>query len=71
MVNNIPAYIDPDETVARDTHAMVSGLILNGQLDPAEVSNALADLTEPQSTPEELFLPARIMESITSLLNGG
>ncbi len=68
MVNAIPTYLDPDDSAAKETHAFVSAAILNGQLDPSEVSMALADLTEAETTPEELFLPEGIMESINALL---
>ena len=68
MVNNIPTYIDKDDEAAKATHAFVSAAILNDQLDPAEVSMALADLTEADTTPEELFLPEGIMDTINALL---
>jgi len=68
MVNNIPTYIDPDDTAAKEMHAFVSGAILNGQLDPSEVARALADLTEAETTPEETFLPEGIMDTINALL---
>jgi NAD(P)-dependent dehydrogenase (short-subunit alcohol dehydrogenase family) len=68
MVNNIPSYIEPGDQAATETHAFLVGAILDGQLDPAEVSLALADLTEAESTPEERFLPAGIMDQINALL---
>lgn len=68
MVNNIPSYIEPGDQTATETHAFLVGAILDGQLDPAEVSLALADLTEADTTPEELFLPAGIMDQINALL---
>ena len=40
----------------------------DGQLDPSAVSTALADLTEADTTPEELFLPEGIMEQINAML---
>ena len=49
MVNAIPTYIDDGDTVATETHAFVSGLILSDQLDPQEVAVALADLPGPES----------------------
>lgn len=69
MVNNVPTYLDPDDAAGHAIHAMVARAILSDQLDPAEVSRALADLTEADTTPEELFLPAGIMESINALLS--
>jgi NAD(P)-dependent dehydrogenase (short-subunit alcohol dehydrogenase family) len=68
MVNNIPSYIDPEDQAAKDMHAFVSAAILTGQLDPSAVSTALADLTEADTTPEELFLPEGIMEQINTML---
>lgn len=70
MVNNVPTYIEPGDEAARSMHAFVSSAILTGQLDPAEVSNALADLTEAETTPEELFLPEGILEQINAMLAG-
>lgn len=70
MVNNVPTYIEPGDEAAQQMHAFVSSAILTGQLDPAEVSNALADLTEAETTPEELFLPEGILEQINAMLAG-
>lgn len=64
MVNAIPQYLDPDDTAAREAHAALAAMILQGQLDPSEVSMALADLTEADTTPEETFLPAGIREAV-------
>jgi NAD(P)-dependent dehydrogenase (short-subunit alcohol dehydrogenase family) len=71
MVNAIPTYIEAGDEAARAMHEFVSTAILTGQLDPAEVSMALADLTEADTTPDEVFLPAGIMEQITAMLAGG
>jgi NAD(P)-dependent dehydrogenase (short-subunit alcohol dehydrogenase family) len=68
MVNGAVAYIDADDTAAKEAHAFTTQAILTGQLDPAEVANALADLTEAETTPEELFLPEGIMAAINALL---
>ncbi|MEY4371884.1 MAG: hypothetical protein RL219_653 [Actinomycetota bacterium] len=68
MVNAVPTYIDADDQAAKEMHQFVSAAILTGQLDPAEVSKALADLTEAETTPAELFLPEGIMEQITAML---
>lgn len=57
MVNAIPDFLDPDDAEAREAHAALAALILGNQLDPSEVATALADLTEAETTPEELFLP--------------
>jgi NAD(P)-dependent dehydrogenase (short-subunit alcohol dehydrogenase family) len=68
MVNAIPNYIADGDQAARDTHAMVAGFVLNGQLDPAEVAHALADLSEASSTPPEVFLPSGILEALAPLI---
>ena len=68
MVNAIPTYIDDGDTVATETHAFVSGLILGDQLDPQEVAVALADLTEADETPEETFLPEGLRDLLAELL---
>lgn len=64
MVNAIPHYLDPADTAGREAHAALAGMILEGQLDPAEVSMALADLTEADTTPEETFLPAGVRDAL-------
>ena len=43
-------------------------MILTDQLDPAEVSLALADLAEADETPEELFLPEGIKEVLAGFM---
>jgi NAD(P)-dependent dehydrogenase (short-subunit alcohol dehydrogenase family) len=68
MVNAIPTYIEAGDAAAKDTHAFVSAAILQGQLDPMEVAIALADLTEAEQTPEEMFLPPGIMDHIQALI---
>jgi NAD(P)-dependent dehydrogenase (short-subunit alcohol dehydrogenase family) len=68
MVNAIPNYIEDGDTVATDTHAFVSELILGDQLDPQEVALALADLTEADETPEETFLPEGLRDALAELL---
>ncbi len=68
MVNAIPNYIEEGDTVATDTHAFVSDLILRDQLDPAEVATALADLAEADETPEETFLPEGLREALAEFI---
>ena len=46
MVNNIPTYIEDGDEAAVETHQFVTQVVLHDQLDPIEVSTALADLTE-------------------------
>ncbi len=68
MVNAIPQYIAEGDTAARETQAMVAGFVLSNQLDPGEVARALADLSEANETPPELFLPEGIREALAALL---
>ncbi len=69
MINGAVAYIEPDDAAAREAHAFSVEAILTAQLDPADVSNALADLAEAANTPEELFLPDGIMATIDAMLD--
>jgi hypothetical protein len=46
----------------------VRQVILTDQLDPAEVSNALADLVEADETPVETYLPEGIRELLAAFL---
>ncbi|MEM9036002.1 MAG: SDR family NAD(P)-dependent oxidoreductase [Actinomycetota bacterium] len=64
MVNGIPDHIESGDAAAEATHAFMREVVLEDQLDPDEVSRALADLTEAAETPEELFLPEGILDSI-------
>jgi len=68
MVDAILGYLDDGDTSAQETHAFVSEVVLNDQLDPTEVSNALADLAEADATPEERFLPEGILDALAELL---
>lgn len=64
MVNGIAAYIDEGDAPAAEAAAFVRAIVLTGQLDPDEVVQAMADLTEADETPVETFLPAGILELI-------
>lgn len=68
MVNAIPQYITEGDTAAIETHAFVADVVLKDQLDPSEVARALADLSEADETPPELFLPEGILEALAPLL---
>ncbi len=68
MVNNIPAYMDDGDQSAKETHDFVTNVVLNDQLDPNEVSQTLADLTEADETPEETFLPEGILDLLAAAL---
>ncbi len=68
MVNKIPAYIEDGDASAEEAHAFVTAVVLNDQLDPSEVAQALADLSEADETPDETFLPAGILEALSDLI---
>ena len=51
MVNGAADFIEDGDTKTTEIHAVVRQIILTDQLDPAEVSNALADLVEADETP--------------------
>lgn len=68
MVDGAADFIDDDDTSSTDIHALVRAVILNDQLDPAEVSLALADLAEADETPEETFLPDGIREVLAGFM---
>ena len=68
MVNGAADFIEVDDTSTTDIHALVQAVILTDQLDPAEVSLALADLAEADETPEELFLPEGIKEVLAGFM---
>ena len=64
MVNGIATYIEEGDTPAAEAEEFVRAIVLTGQLDPDEVVQAMADLTEADETPVETFLPAGILEMI-------
>ena len=68
MVNGAAAFIEDGDTETTEIHAVVRQIILTDQLDPAEVSGALADLVEADETPLETYLPAGIREILADFL---
>lgn len=68
MVNSIPEYIEAGDTSATETHAFMTEVILKDQLDPNEVSQALADLSEADETPDEMFLPEGIRAALEAVI---
>lgn len=68
MVNGAADFIDDDDQLTTDMHALVQQIILTDQLDPAEVSHALADLVDADKTPLETYLPADIKETLAPFL---
>ena len=68
MVNGAADFIEDGDTAAAEVLAFMQEMILNGQLDPDEVAQALADLAEADETPEERFLPDGIVDAISGAL---
>jgi NAD(P)-dependent dehydrogenase (short-subunit alcohol dehydrogenase family) len=68
MVNGAAEFIEEGDTTTTEMHAVVQQIILTDQLDPAEVSNALADLVEADETPVETYLPEGIKEVLAAFL---
>ncbi len=68
MVNGITEYIDAGDTSAHETNEVVRQIVLTDQLDPAEVANALADLSEADETPPETLLPEGIGELLQAMI---
>jgi NAD(P)-dependent dehydrogenase (short-subunit alcohol dehydrogenase family) len=64
MVNGIASYIEDGDAPAEAAEEFVRAIVLDGQLDPDEVVQAMADLTEAAETPLETFLPAGIKEML-------
>ncbi|HMQ24575.1 MAG TPA: SDR family NAD(P)-dependent oxidoreductase, partial [Acidimicrobiales bacterium] len=64
MVNGIATYIEDGDAPAEAAEAFVREIVLTGQLDPDEVVQAMADLTEADETPVETFLPPEILALI-------
>lgn len=68
MVNGAADFIEDGDTRTTELHALVQQIILTDQLDPAEVSTALADLVEADETPLETYLPEGIRETLAAFL---
>jgi NAD(P)-dependent dehydrogenase (short-subunit alcohol dehydrogenase family) len=69
MVEGIAEHLDDDDAPAHEQEATVRALVLEGQLDPAEVVQTMADLTEADQTPLETFLPDGIKAMIDAARN--
>jgi len=68
MVNGAADFIEDGDTQTTEMHAVVRQIILTDQLDPTEVSTALADLVEADETPVETYLPDGIRELLADFL---
>lgn len=69
MVEGIAEHLDDDDAPAHEQEATVRALVLEGQLDPDEIVQAMADLTEADETPLETFLPEGIKAMIEAALD--
>lgn len=68
MVNGAADYIEDGDAATTEIHGLVQQIILTDQLDPSEVSLALADLVEADETPVETYLPDGIKETLAAFL---
>lgn len=69
MVEGIAEHLDDDDAPAHEQEATIRAIVLEGQLDPDEVVQAMADLSEADDTPIETFLPEGIRELIEAALD--
>ncbi len=68
MVNGAADFIEDGDAATTELHTLVRQIILTDQLNPAEVSNTLADLVEAAETPVETYLPEGIREVLAGFL---
>ncbi|MEM9040342.1 MAG: SDR family NAD(P)-dependent oxidoreductase [Actinomycetota bacterium] len=68
MVNGIATWIAAGDEATTDAHGAISEIVLTGQLDPNEVAQTLADLTEADSTPPETLLPEGIGDALAAAI---
>ncbi len=68
MVEGIAEHLDDDDAPAKEQEAFVRSIVLEGQLDPDEIVQAMADLAEADETPLETFLPEGIKAMIEEAL---
>lgn len=69
MVEGIAEHLDDDDAPAHEQEQFVRAVVLEGQLDPNEVVQAMADLAEADETPVETFLPEGIQAMIAEALS--
>ena len=68
MVNGIATWIASGAEATPAAHGAISEIVLTGQLDPDEVAQTLADLTEADSTPPETLLPEGIGDALAAAI---
>lgn len=66
MVDGITEHIAAGDEATHAANQMIRELVLADQLDPQDVINALADLTEADETPLETLLPEGIGELLAA-----
>lgn len=66
MVDGITEHIAAGDEATHAANQMIRELVLTDQLDPQDVINALADLTEADETPLETLLPEGIGELLAA-----
>lgn len=64
MVEGIAEHLDDDDAPAKEQEQFIRAVVLEGQLDPDEIVQAMADLAEADETPLETFLPEGIKAMI-------
>ena len=69
MVDGITEHIAAGDDATHAANQMVRDIVLTGQLDPADVITALADLTEADETPLETFLPEGIGQLLQAMID--
>lgn len=68
MVDGVEPYLEPGDESAKASHQFLKQ-VMEDQADPNEIVQALADLTEAETTPVETFLPEGIREMLQAVLD--
>ena len=69
MVDGITEHIAAGDEATHAANQTIRDIVLTDQLDPQDVINALADLTEAEETPLETLLPEGIGELLQAMLD--
>jgi NAD(P)-dependent dehydrogenase (short-subunit alcohol dehydrogenase family) len=69
MVDGIADFLVEGDDAAAQANEAVRQIVLSNQLDPAEVSTALADLAEAEHPPMETLLPEGIGELLQAMID--
>ena len=68
MVDGVEQYLEAGDESAAAAHQFLKQ-VMEDQADPNEIVQALADLTEADTTPVETFLPEGIREMLQAVLD--